>query len=1025
MYKESKKPFQLEQFKNPEKGYRGAPFWAWTGKPDKQVMTEQISEFKEMGFGGFFIHSRVGLDIEYLGKEFLDNVDFCREQAEKQDLNIYLYDEDKWPSGYGGGRVTEDLQYASSYLLLSPVKYESVHITRQAKGHTRLTDSGEITLLKTFCLTLKNGKLDSYRECKGDENLSQQNIYYYLYHIVSDCLNWFNGKQYANLLNAGTAHRFLEVTYDKYYKKEGEYFGNSIPAIFTDEPSIKRYETMENSLYPTEVGFPYSDDVESVYWKRYRESFLARTPELIFNCTGGRISEVRYRYFDICSELFSESFIGTVASWCRKNGIAYTGHFQDEGSLALQAKACGDVMRAMAHMDIPGIDILADQHEYFTLKQAQSITRQLGKVGQSAELYGVTNWDFDLFSHKHQGDWVAVLGTTLRVPHLAWMSMKGEMKRDFPASINHCSPWYQKYKILEDHFSRVNYVLTRGKPVVDIAVLNPIESMWMLLGPDNELGSLRASLEEHFQQLCSWLLFDHMDFDLLSEALIRNNASVEAAKLCVGKMSYKTVIVPQIVTIRSSTLQLLKSFVRAGGQVLLLGDAPKYIDGLPVNDPDISLFSEFDKISFDKQELLRFLDHNRKIRINGNGKFLYQLREEEDSAWLFIAHGQKDCDNGKEITVDIKGSFKTEQYNTLTGEVRELPYSITNGCTTIKYMLYPDDSLLLRLIPTLEDDHGTFKTNADFASLEEWKTVRIPEKIQVQLQEPNVVVLDMAAFSWDNGEKQKSEEILRIDDLLRAEFGYPKRDEGFLQPWKVKEKSTPHRIKLWFSFFSEIETEAKLAVEALDGWIIKFNGFPVNIDGQNWYVDRCLKTSDCIHVLKGENTVTIELPYGAYTDLENIYLLGDFGVKFDNSCRSPIITEPVKMFEFYSVTKQNMPFYGGNLIYEMNIPTHLPNVKIRLPHFAGAMAEICIDGESCPLFTEAKSAKFKNVPPGIHKCRIIIYGNRINTFGALHNCSDIHWCIGTSSYRTKETDWTYQYQIKPFGLMTAPEIEEC
>ena len=52
-----------------------------------------------------------------------------------------------------------------------------------------------------------------------------------------------------------------------------------------------------------------------------------------------------------------------------------------------------------------------------------------------SEEYGVTNWSLIFVSFKFQGDWQAALGITLRVPHLSMMSMEGEAKRDFPASI--------------------------------------------------------------------------------------------------------------------------------------------------------------------------------------------------------------------------------------------------------------------------------------------------------------------------------------------------------------------------------------------------------------------------------------------------------------------------------------------------------------------------------------------------------------------------------------------------------------
>ena len=59
-----------------------------------------------------------------------------------------------------------------------------------------------------------------------------------------------------------------------------------------------------------------------------------------------------------------------------------------------------------------------------------------------SELYGVTNWDFDFMGHKGQGDWQAALGVVLRVHHLTWVSMKGEAKRDYPASIGYQVPWF-------------------------------------------------------------------------------------------------------------------------------------------------------------------------------------------------------------------------------------------------------------------------------------------------------------------------------------------------------------------------------------------------------------------------------------------------------------------------------------------------------------------------------------------------------------------------------------------------------
>ena len=88
---------------------------------------------------------------------------------------------------------------------------------------------------------------------------------------------------------------------------------------------------------------------------------------------------------------------------------------------------------------------------------------------------GVTGWDFDFRGHKFHADWQAALGVTLRVLHLSWVSMKGSAKRDYPASISYQSPWYTEFSYIEDHIARLNTVLTRGKPIVNIGVIHPIE----------------------------------------------------------------------------------------------------------------------------------------------------------------------------------------------------------------------------------------------------------------------------------------------------------------------------------------------------------------------------------------------------------------------------------------------------------------------------------------------------------------------------------------------------------------------
>lgn len=100
-----------EQFAAPGTEYRGIPFWSWNGKLEPEKLRRQIRSFRELGFGGFFMHSRVGLKTPYLGKEWFDCIRASIDEAKKQSLTPYLYDEDRWASGAAGGFVTRDPRY--------------------------------------------------------------------------------------------------------------------------------------------------------------------------------------------------------------------------------------------------------------------------------------------------------------------------------------------------------------------------------------------------------------------------------------------------------------------------------------------------------------------------------------------------------------------------------------------------------------------------------------------------------------------------------------------------------------------------------------------------------------------------------------------------------------------------------------------------------------------------------------------------------------------------------------------------
>lgn len=124
LFPKSRETFSYDLFRNPTAEYRGTPLWSWNNKLDVDQLLRQIDHFQEMGLGGIHMHSRVGLDTEYLGNDFMYMVSKCVERAKEKGMLAWLYDKDRWPSGAAGGLITKDNdELRSRHMLITPWKY--------------------------------------------------------------------------------------------------------------------------------------------------------------------------------------------------------------------------------------------------------------------------------------------------------------------------------------------------------------------------------------------------------------------------------------------------------------------------------------------------------------------------------------------------------------------------------------------------------------------------------------------------------------------------------------------------------------------------------------------------------------------------------------------------------------------------------------------------------------------------------------------------------------------------------------
>lgn len=123
-------------------------------------------------------------------------------------------------------------------------------------------------------------------------------------------------------------------------------------------------------------------------------------------------------------------------------------------------------------------------------------------------------------------------------------------------------------------------------------------------------------------------------------------------------------------------------------------------------------------------------------------------------------------------------------------------------------------------------------------------------------------------------------------------------------------------------------------------------------------------------------------------------------------------------------TRQGLPFYSGNVTYEAMLDASPGSYRVSIPKFEGTLVTVDLDGQRVgPVSYPPLELELGALAVGPHKLHLTVYGNRVNAFGPVH-CSNQHleW-LGPNSYRTKGSEWAYEYQIRPMGLLVAPTIE--
>lgn len=656
-------------FLDPPREFGVMPLWFWNGDMTEEESLRQLHEFYAKGFGGWIPHPRLGLSrrVGYLTDEYFRLLKVLVEESRRLGMKVVLYDEGCYPSGSAQGKVVaENPDYAARCLISRDAK-----ITGPATGYWR-PNSGRMIRDELVCvvqaresepdvldptsfklLDPEGPGLVRYELPEGDWRLIS------LWNVMSGGTirgvfaeeddHQPEAPPAGDIMNPDAVACFLRLTHDQYYKHLKEYFGTTILAMFTDEPSAMGRAPRRGPA-PKAFTHGFLDDLQA----NWDEDVRLWLPALWFNC-GPRTGEFRHMHRRTVHERLQRVFYAAQSKWCEDHGIALTGH-----------PSQGTDMASLRYFQWPGQDIVwrglvpgnrsgIEGRRSVVAKGPSSAMAVRGSRRSTTEALGAYGWRLTMDEAKWVIDWHLVRGVNTYFLHAAFFSIEGRRAYESEPCVAVQNVWWPYFGLIGEHTRRLSWLIMDGAIICDVAVLT-----------DGANVAWAAAKELTLQQV---------DFIYLDSVALQNT-KIEDGKLVIGSQKFRAVVCdPQNIATPDDKAKL-EQFQRAGGLVIEQWEGDKLVPQL------VSRLGR--DMDWPNQENLRAL-HYRK-----EGREFYMLVNEGEEA----IEG--------EFTLASTGSV--ELWDPMDGSTRPWPASIDGGRTRTYLRLERRQALVLAVDPSGRPD---------------------------------------------------------------------------------------------------------------------------------------------------------------------------------------------------------------------------------------------------------------------------------------------------------------------------------
>ncbi|MBT6005411.1 MAG: hypothetical protein HOG79_06805, partial [Prolixibacteraceae bacterium] len=661
----------------------------------------------------------------------------------------------------------------------------------------------------------------------------------------------------------------------------------------------------------------------------------------------GDWKKVRHNYQSTILQLFIDRWSKPWYKYTEEKNLQWTGHYWEHGWPS--PKEGPDNMAMYAWHQVPAIDMLFNSEELRpdqfgnvrNLKELSSVVNQFERHRALSETYGAAGWELTFDDMKRLGDWEYVLGVNFMNQHLAYMSLAGDRKHDFPQSFGTHAPYWGLYRYQADYFARLSLALSSGYQKNNILVIEPTTTAWMYYNPNSRANGKMYEVKNKFEPFLDKLERFQVEYDLGCENIIKDHGRIEDGKLIINKAGYELVILPPgLKNIDDTSFELLKLFVQAGGKVLQIGSNPQFVDGGNQSFGELQNYENWEIITELNESLFVELSNNENIRFENldsiRGRVFHQRREFEDGQLLFVTNFDKE--EFAEIKINMHGKSVID-LNAADGKIEPYIFEKQKGRVHFSISLPPSGSQLL----FISTKNGDSKKPKIIPSLELLAT----GKTTISNVTSNILNLDYVELTMGKFQSE-SMYFYKAANEIWKEHGYPDNPWVSSSQFKtelVDADTFPEGSGFSVSYLFDVEEDfqtknVRLVVERPWLYQVMVNGIEVTpIENENWFDSDFLlfEIGDLIQPGKNEAVLTAS-PFSIYCELEPVYLLGDFAAL---SLEKGWEIQTKKELRIGSWKEQGMPFYGQTVSYTKSVDIKVEgDFLIRLPEWKGTVAEV-------------------------------------------------------------------------------------